>query len=1102
MIRVVSSSSPSLSSASFGPIAQASDRELNTIPISSSSTSSSPPPPQLLNINPVDIITKKEEEDGEDNVLGLNTLDVDDAASAIAQSHYSATMMSGTSSSGASNNPNGAGVGGGVSSSSSSAGGGGGGWFGKILGGSGGGGTAGNSQKGVPSSQEQQQQQQQQKQTPPPPPPPPLDDKSIASSATAQSALPYPQQQQQQQPPQQRQDPRLYNAPPWNLQQQQQQQLQQQRQQQPQRQQQQPPPRQTQNQPQSLPMNNNYYNTPNNINNNNMIIDRDTYQSLLYELDESTIREMTLTHQLQNISSYVSSLTCETQYLTDKVDTLSERLADVNANYHASHSRNVELLANCTELSNMVDRLTCELEVNAKAISEREEMERELRAELRRATDELERLACLVETERFEEEKMKFMQDLKEKQLAKRMKKKKKKGGFWAWFFGWGGGDGGGNNKEDGDGDEALLGTDEEERRRAARELSRTTLLHALRTERSNVEELESALSALQRNNSAIVDVVASRDSIISELNDRVAVFEEDKMVLKAALRQLRAEIKEEAPRTEQLVRDLEEARMREVELMDEMEGMVEDHRMEREEWESQLVNLTKEQNKTKEELELIGLYVDQLEDRLANFAIARRELEVREQECERLEKVAKEEADIGEEYKRQLDDLTKEKEEMKALLEELVTERAETRAKVDALTQEINDWKERLDEAERRSEEIKSQSARQLFLKLEEEKVSWEQALQHRLEDERHAWEEEQSKALELALVNEKAKWQAESAQDNEARSKMEQAEIERRLSNEWTTRLERQRLELENQFLHDMQSKLEEERSIWEETKENEINERLSEEKSLWEQEVANAKSNDDGEAPSSSFSEEVERAAAKVFSRLEESGVRFGVSGPSLGELKDLFGNPMNEDVSNDSMDGVSNPIHSVIDEDVSDTEKEVKTVHSVREEQSAVDEDEPTSSESSPSANNPEHRPLDKKWHARASQHLNARQRNIKPPRSVPFRSVRKAFSRSTGLHGLLTPSTVQLRQKMQKQSQQRQQPARNRKDVGGGSNIMDDAAMNSFLHIDDGIVSSEMKEQSDLPLPLSDDEDTDESSWTSRSEVIDWEPPALPEMDDR
>jgi myosin heavy subunit len=512
------------------------------------------------------------------------------------------------------------------------------------------------------------------------------------------------------------------------------------------------------------------------------------------------------------------------------------------------------------------------------------------------------------------------------------------------------------------------------------------------------------------------------------------------------------------------------------------MEGIVEDHRVEREEWESQLVNLTKEQNKTKDELELIGLYVDQLEDRLANFAIARRELEVREQEYERLEKVAKEEADIGEEYKRQLDDLTKEKEEMKALLEELVTERAETRAKIDTLTQEINDWMERWHEAERRNEEIKSQNARQLFLKLEEEKVSWEQALQHKLEDERHAWEVEQRNALELALANEKAIWQAESAQDNEARSKMAQAEIERKLTNEWTRRLERQRLE-------------------WEESKENEINERLSEERSLWEREVANAKSHDDGDA--SSLCEEIERAAAKVFSRLEESGVRFGVTDPSLGQLKDLIGIPMNEDVLNVSMDGVSKPIDNMIEEDVSDAEKEDKAVHSVREEQSALDEEESTSSFSSTSAdNNPEHRPSDKDSHARVPQYPNARQRNIRPSRSVPFRSIRKAFSRSTGLHGLLTPSTVQLRQKMHKQSQQRKQPARNRKDDGGGSKIMDDAAMDSLLPIDEGIVSSEMQEQSDLPLPLSDDGGTDESSWTSRSEVTDWEPPALPEMDDR
>ena len=86
-------------------------------------------------------------------------------------------------------------------------------------------------------------------------------------------------------------------------------------------------------------------------------------------------------------------------------------------------------------------------------------------------------------------------------------------------------------------------------------------MLHALQTERNNVDELEAALSATQQNNSAIGEMVSSRDLIIDELNDRVAVFEEDKLVLKAALRQLQKEMKEEAPKTQKLVLDLETAR-------------------------------------------------------------------------------------------------------------------------------------------------------------------------------------------------------------------------------------------------------------------------------------------------------------------------------------------------------------------------------------------------------------------------------------------------------------------------------------------------------------------------------------------------------------
>lgn len=85
-------------------------------------------------------------------------------------------------------------------------------------------------------------------------------------------------------------------------------------------------------------------------------------------------------------------------------------------------------------------------------------------------------------------------------------------------------------------------------------------MLNALQSERNNVDELENALSASQQNNSAIAEMVVSRDSLIDELNDRVAVFEEDKVVLKAALRQLQKEMKDEAPKTQKLISELKTA--------------------------------------------------------------------------------------------------------------------------------------------------------------------------------------------------------------------------------------------------------------------------------------------------------------------------------------------------------------------------------------------------------------------------------------------------------------------------------------------------------------------------------------------------------------
>lgn len=85
-------------------------------------------------------------------------------------------------------------------------------------------------------------------------------------------------------------------------------------------------------------------------------------------------------------------------------------------------------------------------------------------------------------------------------------------------------------------------------------------MLNALQSERNNVDELENSLSASQQNNSAIAEMVVSRDSLIDELNDRVAVFEEDKVVLKAALRQLQKEMKDEAPKTQKLISELKTA--------------------------------------------------------------------------------------------------------------------------------------------------------------------------------------------------------------------------------------------------------------------------------------------------------------------------------------------------------------------------------------------------------------------------------------------------------------------------------------------------------------------------------------------------------------
>ena len=95
--------------------------------------------------------------------------------------------------------------------------------------------------------------------------------------------------------------------------------------------------------------------------------------------------------------------------------------------------------------------------------------------------------------------------------------------------------------------------------------LTRTTLTTALTETRAHVSDLEYILDEMSQNNTALVEVIESRDVLISELHNRVQVFEEDKLVLKAALRQLQREMKEEiGPAREKL----------EMELRDKSDGM------------------------------------------------------------------------------------------------------------------------------------------------------------------------------------------------------------------------------------------------------------------------------------------------------------------------------------------------------------------------------------------------------------------------------------------------------------------------------------------------------------------------------------------------
>jgi hypothetical protein len=352
------------------------------------------------------------------------------------------------------------------------------------------------------------------------------------------------------------------------------------------------------------------------------------------------------------------------------------------------------------------------------------------------------------------------------------------------------------------------------------------------------------------------------------------------------------------------------------------------------------------------------------------------------------------------------------ERNETRAVLTELVNERDKTRARIVDLEGQIAVWKDQVDEANVRCEEIKGQGARQLFLRIEEEKVAWEVQTQERIQNERQLWEEERIKELDQFVTGKKDAWELQINNQWQDRLNKEMSEVEQRLMVEWTDRLQRQKVEQESQHLEHVQRTLEHERSLWETMKENEINERILLEKSARKKEMEDSNNvNEVQHALSSSLTEEVEKAANRVYARLEECGVSFGISNPSLVEsVQSLF-----------DAAAATTTTTSEEEEDDDDVVKE----RSKRDDIDFMSDDDDSSDDYDVESE------ITTKTLTNSTISSDAQRKliNKSSTRTVPFRSIRKTLSRVTGVHGILKPSSIQLHhqhEQMNRRKRERQQ----------------------------------------------------------------------------
>jgi len=322
-----------------------------------------------------------------------------------------------------------------------------------------------------------------------------------------------------------------------------------------------------------------------------------------------------LQSQLDNITQELTLARSLCDDRINDIDVLTEKLADAESFAASESNAALEASANATKLSHKLTNVTENFKRKEKECVQLRQQCEELEEVVLTVREDMESLACAVESSRLREAKLAlddrgFFQRVVDQLLFRDSSK-----------------------------------SSNYENIKAARELSRQTLMDALQAERSHIEELEHALQTHHQNNTAISEMVKSRDELIEELNDRIQVFEEDKIVLKAALKQLQMEMREETPKTAKLHFEYNSAKTEIEMLNEEVALMSTDHEESLSELNDVIARKESELSEANDQLMTIGKYVDQLEDRLTLFKMKQmKELEHEKESKEKMEVLAKDE--------------------------------------------------------------------------------------------------------------------------------------------------------------------------------------------------------------------------------------------------------------------------------------------------------------------------------------------------------------------------------------------------------------------------------------------------------------------------